>query len=96
MNAIHHYGILHNNLSKNNIMLHFPTNKSNVVYIGLCDWGEIGHMQKVTLCLYVPKYHQHKENVLMGGSINIFYSWRVKNPKFLSSNGQTTLNNFEV
>jgi RIO-like serine/threonine protein kinase len=53
MNAIHHYGILHNDLSKNNIMLHFPTNKSNVVYIGLCDWGETRRMQKVTLCLYV-------------------------------------------
>jgi hypothetical protein len=26
MNIVHHHGILHNNLSKNNIMLHFPPN----------------------------------------------------------------------
>jgi hypothetical protein len=40
MNAIHHYGILHNKLSKDNIMLHFLINKPNYVYIGVCDWGE--------------------------------------------------------
>jgi len=32
MNAIHHCGILHNDLSKYNIMLHFPLDKLNVVY----------------------------------------------------------------
>jgi hypothetical protein len=37
MNAIHHCGILHNNLFKDNIMLHFPPDKPNVVYIGVCD-----------------------------------------------------------
>jgi tRNA A-37 threonylcarbamoyl transferase component Bud32 len=53
MNAIHHYEISHSDLSNNNMMLHFLTNKSNVVYIGLCDLGKTRHMQKVTLCLYV-------------------------------------------
>ncbi len=31
---------IHKPLSKDNIMLHFPPNKLNVVYIGVCDWGE--------------------------------------------------------
>jgi RIO-like serine/threonine protein kinase len=37
MNAIHHFGILHNDLSKNNIMLHFLLDKLDVVYIGICN-----------------------------------------------------------
>jgi hypothetical protein len=37
MNAVHHYGILHNNLSKDNIMLHFLADKPDVVYIGVCN-----------------------------------------------------------
>jgi serine/threonine protein kinase len=35
--AIHHCGILHNDLSKDNIMLHFPLDKLDVVYISVCD-----------------------------------------------------------
>jgi hypothetical protein len=52
MNAIHHYGILHNKSSKDYIMLHFLINKPNDVYIGVCDWGETKHLQKVTPSSY--------------------------------------------
>ncbi len=52
MNVIHHSGILHNDLSKDNIMLHFLIDKLNVVYISMCDWGEVGHLQEVTPSLY--------------------------------------------
>jgi len=38
MNAVHVGGHLHNDLSPNNIMFHFPEDKSKV-YIGVCDWG---------------------------------------------------------
>jgi hypothetical protein len=34
-----HNEILHYDLSKDNIMLHFPPNKLDVVYIGVCVWG---------------------------------------------------------
>jgi hypothetical protein len=40
--------ILQNDLSKDNIMLHFLIDKLNVMYIGVCDWGETKCMQKVT------------------------------------------------
>jgi hypothetical protein len=33
-------------------MLHFLSNKLNVVYIGVCNWGEVGHLQNVTTSLY--------------------------------------------
>jgi serine/threonine protein kinase len=52
MNAIHHCGVLHNDLSKDNIMLHFLANKLDVVHIGVCDWGEVRRLQKVTPSLY--------------------------------------------
>jgi hypothetical protein len=38
MNAVHIAGHLHNDLSPDNIMLHFPADES-LVYIGVCDWG---------------------------------------------------------
>jgi hypothetical protein len=38
MNVVYHNRILHvNDLSKNNIMLHFLSNNPNVVYISVCD-----------------------------------------------------------
>ncbi|MBE3102861.1 MAG: hypothetical protein IMZ40_01335 [Bacilli bacterium] len=38
MNAVHIAGHLHNDLSPDNIMFHFPEDES-CVYIGVCDWG---------------------------------------------------------
>jgi len=52
MNGVHHCGILHNDLSKDNIMLNFLLDKLNVVYIGVCNWGEVRHLQEVTPSLY--------------------------------------------
>ncbi len=37
MNKVHHCRILHNDLSNDNIMLHFLIDKLDVVYIGVCD-----------------------------------------------------------
>jgi hypothetical protein len=34
------------------IMLHFSPNNPYVVYIGVCDWGEVGQLQEVTSSLY--------------------------------------------
>jgi hypothetical protein len=52
MNVVYHCGILHNDLSKDNIMLYFLADKLNVVYIGVCDWGEAKCLQEVTTSLY--------------------------------------------
>jgi hypothetical protein len=40
MNALHHSGILHNDLLKD-LMLHFSLDKLDVMYIGMCNWGEV-------------------------------------------------------
>jgi hypothetical protein len=52
MNVIHHFGILDNDLSKDNIMLQFLLNKLDVVYINMCVCGEIRGLQEVTPSLY--------------------------------------------
>jgi hypothetical protein len=51
MNAIHHFCIF-DDLFKDNIMLHFLSNKQNVVYIDICNWGEVSRLQNVTPSLY--------------------------------------------
>ncbi len=47
MNAIHHFGILHD-LSKDNIISHYLVDKPNVV----CDWGEARCLQEMMSSLY--------------------------------------------
>jgi serine/threonine protein kinase len=46
MRKCHTQNILHNNLSPSNIMLHFPLEKPENVYIGVCDWGMASHIEK--------------------------------------------------
>jgi hypothetical protein len=62
MHAIHHFGILHNDWSKDNIVLHFLPNKLDVVYIGVCNWGEARHLQEVMPSLYWFAKEQHAIN----------------------------------
>jgi hypothetical protein len=53
MNVAQHDGIFHNDLSKDNIdMLHFLLDNLDVMYIGMCDWGETGCLQEATPLLY--------------------------------------------
>jgi hypothetical protein len=51
-NVIHHNGILHDNLLKDNIMLHFLFNNPYVLYIDMCNWGEVRCLQEVISSLY--------------------------------------------
>ncbi len=62
MNAIRHSRILHNNLSKDNIILHFPLTKLDVVYIGMSNWHEVGRLQEVTPSLYGFAKEQNATN----------------------------------
>jgi hypothetical protein len=39
MAAMHIQDILYNDLSPNNIFLHFPINDDNAVNNGICDWS---------------------------------------------------------
>jgi hypothetical protein len=63
MNATHHCEILHNNLSKDNIIFQFSTNKLNVVYISMCDWDEVVRLQEVMTSLYGFTKEQDATNI---------------------------------
>ncbi len=62
MNVIHHFGILHNDVSKDNIMLHFPLDKLDVVYIGMCDWVKVRCLWEVITSLYGFENEQDATN----------------------------------
>ena len=68
MDVIHSQRLLHNDLSPNNVMLHFPKDKTDAVYIGVCDWGmaswdgedkmsNYGRPSRAELDVYKGKYH---------------------------------------
>ena len=44
--------VLHNDLSPNNVLLHFPDNNDDVVNIGVCDWGLATWTGEVAPSLY--------------------------------------------
>ncbi len=53
MNVGYHCKILHNNFSKDNIMLHFLVDELDVVYISMCDYccdPSLGFTTKVRVC----------------------------------------------
>jgi serine/threonine protein kinase len=39
VDVVHKHDVLHNDLNPNNVMLHFPQDRDNTVFIGVCDWG---------------------------------------------------------
>jgi serine/threonine protein kinase len=39
MDRVHKTKVLHNDISPSDVMLHFPSDKVDEVYIGVCDWG---------------------------------------------------------
>ena len=39
VDVVHNQDVLHNDLNPNNVMLHFPEDRENTVFIGVCDWG---------------------------------------------------------
>ena len=51
MNEVHKSGNLHNDLSPDNVLLHFPQDESRV-YIGVCDWGMMTKSREPMKSLY--------------------------------------------
>ena len=38
VDIMHKHDVLHNDLNPNNVMLHFPRDREDVVFIGVCNW----------------------------------------------------------
>ena len=39
VDIVHKYYVLHNDLNPNNVMLHFPQDREDIVFIAVCNWG---------------------------------------------------------
>ena len=63
MKEVHACGHLHNDISLDNIMFHFPDDESRV-YIGVCDWGLASVASQAPKSLYTFTSKEKMEEVL--------------------------------
>jgi hypothetical protein len=58
MNNVHHCHTLHN------VMLHFPPNSTDKVYIGVCDWAMAGNFNDLKESLYIHESQEARTRVM--------------------------------
>ena len=52
VDVVHKHDVLHNDLNPNNVMLHFPQDRENTIFIGVCDWAwHHGEMRTIPLTI---------------------------------------------
>jgi hypothetical protein len=66
MNNVHHCCTLHNDISPDNILLHFLPNFLDKVYIGICDWAMAGNFNDLKESLYIYESEQAKTMIMWG------------------------------
>jgi hypothetical protein len=64
MNNVHHCHILHNDMLPDNVMLHFPPNFPDKVYIGICNWAMVGNFNDLKESLYIHKSQEAKNRIM--------------------------------
>jgi hypothetical protein len=63
MNEVHKIGYFHNDVSPDNILLHFPADESRV-FIGVCDWGLSTTIRESMNSLYCFTKKEEMDTVL--------------------------------
>jgi serine/threonine protein kinase len=64
MNNVHHCHTLHNDMSPDNVLLHFPPNPLDKVYIGICDWAMAGNFNDLKESLYIHESQEARNRVM--------------------------------
>jgi serine/threonine protein kinase len=64
MNNVHHCHTLHNDMSPDNVLLHFPPNSEDKVYIGICDWAMAGNFNDLKESLYIHESQEARNRVM--------------------------------
>jgi hypothetical protein len=65
MNNVHHCHTLHNDMSPDNFMLHFPPNSQDKVYIGICDWAAMaGNINDLKESLYIHESQEARTRIM--------------------------------
>ena len=55
INNVHHCHTWHNDMSPDNVILHFPPNSVDKAYISICDWAMVGNFNHLKESLYIHK-----------------------------------------
>jgi hypothetical protein len=66
LNNVHHCYTLHDNISPNNVLLHFPPKFSDKVYISTCDWAMARKFNDLKESLDIHENEEAKTNFMQG------------------------------
>jgi serine/threonine protein kinase len=64
MNNVHHCHTLHNDISPDNVMLYFPPNSADKVYIGICNWAMAGNFNDLKESLYIHESQEARTRMM--------------------------------
>jgi serine/threonine protein kinase len=64
MNIVHHCHSLHNNISPDNVLLHFLPNSEDKVYIGICDWAMARNFNDLKESLYIHESQEARTRMM--------------------------------
>ena len=64
MSLVHSSGVLHNDLSPMNILLHYPGFSDEVINIGICDWGISSRIPEGALSHYGYQTEAERQKVM--------------------------------
>jgi hypothetical protein len=51
-------------MSSNNVLLHFPPNSPDKVYIGICDWAMAGNFNDLKESLYIHESQEARNRIM--------------------------------
>jgi serine/threonine protein kinase len=64
MNNVHHCHTLHNDMSPDNVLLHFLPNSPNKVYIGICNWAMARNFNDLKESLYIHESQEARTRMM--------------------------------
>ena len=64
INNVHHCYTLHNDMSLDNILLHFLPNSPDKAYIDICNWAMAGNFNVLKESLYIHKSQEARTRMM--------------------------------
>jgi serine/threonine protein kinase len=64
MNNVHHCHTLHKDMSPDNVLLHFPPNSPDKVYIGICDWAIARNFNDLKESFYIHESQEARTRLM--------------------------------
>jgi hypothetical protein len=64
MNNVHHCHAQHNDILPDNVLLHFPLDFPDKVYIGICNWAMAGNFNDLKESLYIHESQEARTRIM--------------------------------